>query len=188
MGRLKYALTALVAFLLPSLAEAAVCGTVSNCPFASTPLSGAELLYVVQNGNSTKTNVNSLLQLLISNSNASAFSVTPTGATGSSTLANISARVLNADDFNTGAIIIHGDGVTDDSAALNAAMNTLVSTPGGGTLQLNPNKQYLINTANLVIPTRVRLACDGSMQFGQRITTDYAAAGCALIVNPAYSV
>jgi hypothetical protein len=43
-------------------AHAQVCGTVSSCPPASTPLSGAELVYLVQGGVSKQTTVNAIVQ------------------------------------------------------------------------------------------------------------------------------
>jgi hypothetical protein len=53
MDRLILALLALVLAALPAKAQTS-CGTLSGCPTGSTPLSGAELLYMLQNGVSKK--------------------------------------------------------------------------------------------------------------------------------------
>jgi hypothetical protein len=53
MDRLILALLALVLAAWPAKAQTS-CGTLSGCPTASTPLSGTELLYVLQNGVSKK--------------------------------------------------------------------------------------------------------------------------------------
>lgn len=47
-------LTILVLLLSIGVAEAQQCGTITTCPPVSTPTSGAELLYIVQNGVSKK--------------------------------------------------------------------------------------------------------------------------------------
>ena len=61
---MKKALVALALVLTtPALAQQQP-STVSNMPFASTPLSGGELMYIVQNGGPRKTTLNSLLSLL----------------------------------------------------------------------------------------------------------------------------
>lgn len=54
------ALAGFLAFPLASQAQTPVCGTVSTCPNASTPLGGTELLYLVQSGVSKKITVSSL--------------------------------------------------------------------------------------------------------------------------------
>lgn len=66
MGRLRTALLALMASMAPVFAQQAP-STVTNMPFASTPLSGSELLYLVQNGNPRKTTVGSLSFSAINN-------------------------------------------------------------------------------------------------------------------------
>ena len=58
MGRLKGAALALV-LATPAFAQQQP-SAVTNMQFASTPLNGSELLYVVQNGNPRKTTVASL--------------------------------------------------------------------------------------------------------------------------------
>ena len=48
------------ALLWSGAAMAQACGTVTTCPTASTPLSGSELLYLVQGGVSKKITVGSI--------------------------------------------------------------------------------------------------------------------------------
>lgn len=55
-----------VLLTLTSLGSYAAAQTVSNLPFASTPLDGTELLYVIQHGVSKKTTTNTLLGLITS--------------------------------------------------------------------------------------------------------------------------
>ena len=50
----------LVGLLSPSVVLAANCGMVSTCPSASLPLSGTEMMYLIQNGHSVKTPVGSV--------------------------------------------------------------------------------------------------------------------------------
>lgn len=60
---MKRLLVTLFALLAPSAAyaQAPTCGLLSTCPVASVPLSGTELLYLVQGGVSKKITVNSFL-------------------------------------------------------------------------------------------------------------------------------
>jgi hypothetical protein len=60
---LRRVLIAVFALLMASpLWAQTSCGVLSNCPNASTPLSGTELLYIIQQGVSKKTTVGSLTQ------------------------------------------------------------------------------------------------------------------------------
>lgn len=56
------ALAGLLAFSTAVQAQTQVCGTLSTCPNASTPLAGTELMYLVQSGVSKKITVSSLLE------------------------------------------------------------------------------------------------------------------------------
>jgi len=64
MDKLRIALAALMLALLacfPREADAQQCGLLVNCPFASTPLDGTELYYIVQKGVSKKITSNQVL-------------------------------------------------------------------------------------------------------------------------------
>lgn len=73
--------------------------------------------------------------------------ITATGSTASRSLENRFAEVVNVKDFGA-----KGDwnGVTgtDDTAAIQAAINRVVSN-GGGTLQFEPGKTYRVNTSTV---------------------------------------
>ena len=98
---------------------------ISNLPAATTPLSGSELLPVVQSGVTKRATVTQI------------GTVTATGSTTPRTLPDRFADVVNVKDF--GAV---GDGVTDDTAAFNAA----IATASGGTVYV-PRGTYLLGTS-----------------------------------------
>jgi hypothetical protein len=77
---------------------------ISNLPASTTPLSGSEIIPLVQSGVTKRATV------------AQIGTVTATGSTTSRTLPDRFADVVSVEDF--GAI---GDGITDDSAAFTAA-------------------------------------------------------------------
>jgi hypothetical protein len=78
--------------------------------------------------------------------------VTATGSTTPRTLANRFADVVNVKDFGA-----TGDGVTDDTTAIQAALNSLI--PNGGVLFF-PQGTYLI-TSSLNVPSMVNLYGEG---------------------------
>lgn len=85
---------------------------------------------------------------------ASAATVTATGSTTARTLAARHAEVANVLDFGAA-----GDGVTDDSAAVQAAANSLTN---GGTLYFPPGRTYKINTMITISNSNVRVMCEGA--------------------------
>jgi hypothetical protein len=117
---------------------------------------------------------------------ASAVNVTATGSTTTRTLANRFADTLNVKDF--GAV---GDGTTNDTAAIQAALNA--ANPGQQ-VWLNAPGQYLINNANLNIPKGVQLRAgwqvpgttNDSNPTGQPL--DLATLNGALILNSSYTI
>jgi hypothetical protein len=76
-----------------------------------------------------------------------------------------------------------GDGLTDDSEAINAYLATLKD---GGLVRLAAGKQYLINGANLVVPPNVTLQGLSSPQSPAGAISLSKASG--MIINPAYTV
>ena len=79
----------------------------------------------------------------------------------------------------------YGDHVTDDTAAVQAALNWL-GNMGGGTLTIPSGDFFLINSANLNIPKNVMIVGDAAplLTGGQSTWTS----GCGFIVNPAYTI
>ena len=113
---------------------------ISNLPPATTPLTGSELVPVVQGGVTAKAAVSTML----SGSSGSAsvgFLQSGTGAVAR-TLQAKGRDSVNVADF--GAV---GDGVTNDTAAINAAI-TAVRAAGGGTVFFSA-KNYKVTTINL---------------------------------------
>lgn len=115
---------------------------ISNLPSATVPLTGAELVPVVQGGVTSKAQVFDLL----SGSNGSGsvgFLQSGTGAVTRTAQAKL-RDVVSVKDF--GAV---GDGVTDDTAALNAALADAVAN---NRCLYVPAGTYLV-TSNLTVPT-----------------------------------
>ncbi|MBE9605326.1 hypothetical protein IAI18_10650 [Acetobacteraceae bacterium H6797] len=104
-------------------------------------------------------------------------------ATLSSLRAGVLAeRTIHVRDY--GAV---GNGTTDDTAAIQAAIDAAAaSTNGIGVVLLGP-KRYLIDSAELIIKAGVTLRGQGDPG-GWRINVNYSAVPYALIVNPAYTI
>lgn len=131
----------LVLLLFPVGAQAQPqCGTVSTCPYASTPLSGAELLYMVQNGVSKKIQASTLLinglsggpNTVLANPTAVSGRFVPTqlpscaGATNALTYTNAVGFGCNVFVIPPAAnnIIYYTPVAGDNTVALQAAINS----------------------------------------------------------------
>ena len=75
-----------------------------------------------------------------------------------------------------------GDGVTDDTAALNSF---LASLPAGARVQVPAGKFYAVNSGNLSIPTAITL--EGAAPFANSFHSDLFQ-GCGFLLNPDCSV
>jgi len=98
---------------------------ISQLPAATTPLTGAEEVALVQGGVTKQATVTDVTTVIA------------TGSTTARSLANRAADVVNVKDF--GAV---GDGVTDDTAAIQAAANSVAA----GGLVFVPNGTYKLST------------------------------------------
>lgn len=154
---------------------------ISELPAATTPLAGTELLAVVQGGVTKQvavggtipasqiintpsgtvaaTNVQGAINEIVSDlaasggSNLVGFLQAGTGAAARTAQAKM-RDVVSVKDF--GAV---GDGVADDTAAIQAAI-TAASAAGGGRVRL-PAGSYKVGSA-LTVPTYVSLVGDGA--------------------------
>lgn len=123
--------SALAILALAQPAGAQQPSTLTNMPFASTPFSGSELFYVVQGGGSRKITYNVLLSLL-----------------------NPVSLVVNVASYGA-----TGNGVTDDTAAIQAAANVVLAA-GGGHLYF-PCGSFLISKS-LQIPSNTLVTGAGA--------------------------
>ena len=82
-----------------------------------------------------------------------------------------------------------GNGTTDDTAAIQAALNA-VSAAGGGRVIIPNNFRCLIDSATLIIPNRVNLAGPHVKPGGNLPHTDatLTATTGAIILNPLYTI
>jgi hypothetical protein len=78
-----------------------------------------------------------------------------------------------------------GNGTTDDTAAIQAALNA-ASTKGGGTVLLAP-KKYAISATGLNIPSWVTLKGDDAVR-GQNLSGNYSSEPFCLWLNPAGTI
>lgn len=111
---------------------------ISNLPTASTPLTGVELVPVVQSGVTSQTTVDAILG---ESNGSSLIKYAPSGTGAVTTTVQTKLReTVSVKDF--GAV---GDGVTDDTAAIQAAVTAVSS---GGVVLL-PAGTYLVSTINV---------------------------------------
>ncbi|WP_277753782.1 glycosyl hydrolase family 28-related protein [Muricoccus nepalensis] len=74
-----------------------------------------------------------------------------------------------------------GNGTTDDTAAIQAALNAAAAA-GGGVVMFGP-RRYLVDSADLVIPPDVTLR-GGADPGGFRLNNDYTALPYSIVLNP----
>jgi hypothetical protein len=95
------------------------------------------------------------------------------------------AALLGPATINVSTYGAVGDGVHDDTFAIQSAIN-YAGNLGGGTVQLGAGR-YLINSATLTIPQGVFL--EGFWEnLGERNNVDYSQLPCVLLLNPAYTI
>jgi hypothetical protein len=142
---------------------------ISQLPAATTPLTGAEIFPLVQSSVTVNASLNNISAAIL-NSDAN-FTAAGSGAVPR-TIQSKLRDMVSVYDF--GAV---GDGVTDDSAAIQAAADALQAA-NGGTLVVPPGNYYL--AANTVtIPKYVEIQADAAAIFIQSV----AATGTALIIE-----
>lgn len=108
---------------------------ISDLPAASTPLSGTELVPIVQSGVTSQTTTGAVIAPLAASSGSASIGYLPSGTGAVATTVQTKLReTVSVKDF--GAV---GDGVTDDTNAINAALLT------GGQIYM-PAGTYLISS------------------------------------------
>ena len=165
MDRLIKVLT-LLALLLAGPALAQQAGTVTNMPPASTPLNGAEFLYIIQGGVSKKINVGTfsaqvatspLIGILYGNGTGNPITIAPSIGSGSILLATgAGAPVINVKNpaYAGGA---KGDGTTDDGPAFNAAIAACPASGGCTVFVPDVCPSYYKIVTGVTLPGHVRL-------------------------------
>ena len=102
---------------------------------------------------------------LLANELGKLTNVTATGSTAARSLTNRFADVVNVKDFG-----VVGDGVTDDTVALNIAF----AAANGKTLLLGPNETYRYNTsAGIIISSAINIVSNGSKFRELTANTEY---------------
>jgi hypothetical protein len=142
---------------------------ISNLPAATSPVASTDVLPVVQGGVTKKAAINQL-----------GFLQAGTGAVTRTAQAKLRDTV-SVKDF--GAV---GDGVSDDTAAIQAAIDFL--SPLGGTLQI-PKGAYIVSDANadnacLVVTAPIQFVGDGAFYTSIQPAAGVAGTVNTILVNP----
>ena len=112
---------------------------ISNLPTATTPLTGAELVPIVQSGVTSQTTSAAIVAQLNASSGASSVGYLPAGTGAVTTTVQAKLReTVSVKDF--GAV---GDGVTDDTDAISKAFSALKAANGGDLIF--PDGDYRFN-------------------------------------------
>jgi len=106
--------------------------------------------------------------------------VTATGSSASRSLKDRFADTVNVKDF--GAV---GDGVTDDTAAIQAAIDS-VASKGGGVIDCTGGR-WLIDSASLVVKNGVTLMGPWN-NLGETDNQNYSTLKSVFILNPSYTI
>ena len=111
---------------------------------------------------------------------------TPFAATGGVPLRSAAARAYDLPNFaDSGAV---GNGIADDTAALNAWLAGIAATKGVSLVVMD-QRQYLIDSANLTIPMGISIVGPWLGGRGDNATTeDYSAVPASFILNPTYTI
>lgn len=114
---------------------------ITELPASTTPLSGSEIVPLVQGGVTKRATVTQI------------GTVTATGTTAARTLPDRFAETISVKDF--GAV---GDGVADDTTAIQAAISAVASA-GGGTVFIPPGSFKISSTLSI---TRANILLSGA--------------------------
>ncbi|ONG44742.1 hypothetical protein BKE38_27410 [Pseudoroseomonas deserti] len=107
------------------------------------------------------------------------------GETRRTTVAQLRSGILAERPLHVREFGAVGDGTTDDTAAINAAISAAFAL-GGGTVLLGP-RRYLVNSGELLVRENVIL--QGQLhQGGFRMNSDYATVRYTIVLNPAYTI
>lgn len=139
---------------------------ISDLPAASTPLAGTELVPIVQGGVTSQATVDDLLNPLAETNGSSLVGFLPAGTGAVATTVQTKLReIVSVKDF--GAV---GDGVTDDTAAIQTAINYAESTatppaagPGVVAIYFPFGKYYI--SASLVVTKSISFYGEGHSEF-----------------------
>ena len=95
-------------------------------------------------------------------------------------------QLLASTPYGSVPLTTYGNGVSDDTAALNASLLAACPSNVGGQLWLDPTKRYLIDTGDLIIPQHCKVSVAAN-PVGEQQAHDYIDT-CNILLNPSYSV
>ena len=142
LSRFSFIVLALMLSVSAAFAQAIGGSKVSNLPFASTPFSGGELLYIIQGGQSRKTSVSTLASqtvsggltgLLYGNGLGNPLTAVQLGTSGATIPLNNGNNTTSGNNTHNGAETFNGANVFTGTVTLPAG--TAATNLGGGTAQ-----------------------------------------------------